>query len=139
MNDTSTTTEAMTTVFEVLLADTVAVSRHHDLGLGEPIVARVERGESDHGRDGDRGERHGERPEPGGEELHHGRASDALLNPRTNARERERVRLVPQRRSVASQSFEEWIFSHRRLRTSPPDSPSTSPARATGASGSFPR
>src|SRR6185436_20578538 len=100
-NAASTTIAAMTTVF-VLRTDTVGLSGHHDLHVRlRQLIVRAERRDPDRGGDGNRGERHGERAEPVREELRHGRPgvglAKALADARADPRERERVRLVPQR------------------------------------------
>src|SRR5688572_3377275 len=86
----------------VLLTDTPGVSGHHDLDglVAEERLLAAEGGEADDGGDGDGGQRRGQRAEPGREELRHGRRPDRPADARADARQRELVRLVAQRRRV---------------------------------------
>src|SRR5688572_13093784 len=131
-NATRTTIAAITTVFVDVRAggsagagsvvDTVAVSRHYDFHvlLAKRHVGGINGRRSDRGGNPDRGESRGERAEPGGEELCDRGTADAVLNARADPRQRERIRLVPQRLHVTTQPLEELFFIHRCPRTGPP-------------------
>src|SRR5687768_10908151 len=101
-----TTIAAMTAV---LLTDTVSVSSHHDLDAlaAEEGLVAAEGREGDRGGDRDGGQRRRERPEPGGEELRHGRTREPVADARADASQREIVRRVAQGCRVAAQPLEE--------------------------------
>src|ERR1051325_11638437 len=127
-NVINTTTTAIAAVFVELrgggaaggsgsLTDTVRISRHHDLDSvvaeGCVVVIQINRGDSDRGGEADRGQRERERPEPRREQLQHRGPLllDALADADTDARQRERIGLVAERRRVAATAFEEFLVT----------------------------